>query len=232
MVKLDVYSAKGIKKGSTNLPERFVEKENLPLLAQAIRVYEARLHPGLAKVKTRGEVIASTRKIYRQKGTGGARHGAKSAPIFVGGGVAHGPKGLKRSLSLPARMRKIALGAALTMAAKEGKLLVVDALSDFKKTKEIAALLKKIGGSRFTLVLSDQNLQLQKLARNISNINIIPFRGLNAHGGYLGGTIILDKEALSPKQVEIKEKASTHRKVTSKVTRVKTKRKAKKSKEK
>src|SRR3989344_3759198 len=134
MVKLDVYSAKGIKKGYANLPERFVEKENLPLLAQAIRVYEARLHPGLAKVKTRGEVIASTRKIYRQKGTGGARHGAKSAPIFVGGGVTHGPKGLKRILTLPAKMRKKALGTALSLKAKEEKVFVIDGVSGFKKS--------------------------------------------------------------------------------------------------
>src|SRR3972149_1654690 len=145
MVKLDVYSAKGIKKGSTNLPERFVEKENLPLLAQAIHVYEARLHPGLAKVKTRGEVIASTRKVYRQKGTGGARHGAKSAPIFVGGGVAHGPKGVKRTLTLAKGMRAKALDLALSLAAKEEKVFVVSGLAKVTKTGEVAHVLAKIG---------------------------------------------------------------------------------------
>ena len=108
---------------------------NKILLTQAIRVYTARRHPGLSKVKTRGEVIASTRKIYRQKGTGQARHGAISAPIFVGGGVAHGPKGVKRQLSLPKKMRRKALSIALSVKAKEGNLLVVEGISKLKKNK-------------------------------------------------------------------------------------------------
>src|SRR3990167_9301765 len=109
MVKLTIYSAKGIRKGSTNLPNNFVEKINLPLMAQAVRVYEDRQHPGLAKAKTRGEVTASTRKIYRQKGTGGARHGAISAPIFRGGGIAFGPKPRNFELKLSKQMKKKAL---------------------------------------------------------------------------------------------------------------------------
>src|SRR3990170_7427665 len=126
MIKLTIYSAKGTRKGSTNLPKSFIEKENLALLSQAVRVYEDRKHPGLSKVKTRGEVTASTRKIYRQKGTGGARHGAISAPIFVGGGIAHGPKGVKRILSLPKKMRKKALISSLNWKLKDSELFVID----------------------------------------------------------------------------------------------------------
>lgn len=133
MIKLNVYSQNGTKKTSINMPKDLIEKENRTLLAQAIRVYESGKHPGLSKVKTRGEVRASKRKIYRQKGTGQARHGAKSAPIFVGGGKAHGPKGVKRVLSLPRKMRQKALKIALSMKAGEKRLVVIDGVGSLKK---------------------------------------------------------------------------------------------------
>src|SRR3990167_6881084 len=106
MIKLNVYSPKATKKEAIPLLKSLEAKVNMKLLAQAIRVYEDRSHPGLSQVKTRGEVKISTRKIYKQKGTGYARHGAKSAPIFVGGGIAHGPKGIKRKLALPKKKKK------------------------------------------------------------------------------------------------------------------------------
>src|SRR3989344_5966768 len=99
MLKVNLYDSAGKKKEGLSLPKEFEVKPNFRLLAQAYHVYEDRTHLGLAKAKTRGEVRISTKKIYKQKGTGGARHGAKSAPIFVGGGVAHGPKGIKRKLA-------------------------------------------------------------------------------------------------------------------------------------
>ena len=147
MNKLNVYTSKGVKKAPVSFPKVFQEKENLVLLAQAIRVYEWKKHPGLSKVKTRGEVVASTRKIYRQKGTGRARHGAKSAPIFVGGGKAHGPRGVKRKLAFPRKMRQRALKIALTMKAKDRAMIVIEEISSLKKTKEAQQLLNKTPGS-------------------------------------------------------------------------------------
>ena len=99
MSKVNAFSAKGIKQAEVSLPKQFAEKENLSLLSQAIHIYRDRAHIGLAKTKTRGEVARTTKKWYRQKGTGGARHGARSAPIFVGGGTAHGPKLARRELA-------------------------------------------------------------------------------------------------------------------------------------
>ncbi len=207
MVKITVYSAKGVKKGTTSLPSGLTAEENLPLLAQAIRVYGDRKHPGLSKVKTRGVVTGSTRKIYRQKGTGSARHGARNAPIFVGGGIAHGPKGIKRVLSLPAKMRRKAFRVALTLKAKEGNLIAIEAVSNFTKTKEIAHLIKTINPDmensannfRYTLVLSEKNRKVAKIARNIANLEVMPFRNLNAESVYLGGVIIIDQEAFTEK---------------------------------
>jgi large subunit ribosomal protein L4 len=207
MVKVDLYTAKGIKKGNFNLPGGFSEKANMKLLAQAIRVYEDRLHPGLSKVKTRGEIALSTRKIYRQKGTGGARHGAKSAPIFVGGGVAHGPKGIKRELSLPSKMRRKALRVALGIKIKGGNLAVVDLLSSLKKTKEAKDLLEKIRDGKnlkFTFVLSAENKDKILILRNIENIKVIGFSNLNAYQVFNGGLILMDKEifAVSKKKTD------------------------------
>lgn len=204
MTKLDVFSAKGVKKQAVNLPKDFIEKENPALLAQAIRVYEGRRHPGLSKIKTRGEVVASKRKIYRQKGTGRARHGALSAPIFVGGGKAHGPKGVKRKLELPKKMRRKALGIALGMKVKNGDLLVVDGLSSLKKTKEVQKLVNKILSNRkkkdrVSFLLSEKNFSVVRAIRNLPNAEAVSFQNLNAYQVFYGGILILDKEVLTPK---------------------------------
>jgi large subunit ribosomal protein L4 len=173
-------------------------------LAQAIRVYEARSHPHLAKTKTRGEIRASKAKIYRQKGTGRARHGARSAPIFVGGGVTHGPKGIKRELTLPKKMRQKAFRSALTLKAKNGEIVVVEGISTLKKTKEAATLIDKIAGKeaqmkqngRVTFVLSDKNSSAKLALRNLKNVDVVRLSDLNAYRVYFGGILVIDKEAL------------------------------------
>ncbi len=195
MIKLDTYTVKGTKGAKTSLPKEYEAKENLPLLAQAIRVYENIRHKGTSKTKTRGEVVASTRKIYRQKGTGRARHGALSAPIFVGGGKAHGAKKERRSLSLPKALRKKSLAVALSIMAKEGKLVVVSDIEKLKKTKDAANLLHKFSkiGKRFTVFLSDDNKNTAKVFRNIDNTRVMPFSSINAYNVYKGGVVVLDK---------------------------------------
>ncbi len=210
MSKLQVYSAKGIKKPVVSLPKNMQANINMPLLSQALRVYEDRQHPGLSKVKTRSEVSLSTRKVWRQKGTGRARHGARSAPIFVGGGIAHGPKGVKRKLSLPKKMRQKALAVALTHKASEGKVILVDNFSDLKKTKEAVQLLtsirekeKEIGkNSRFTVCLSPENIQAKLAFRNIKEVEIILFDQLNAHNVYFSAVLLIDSQAIKPKKVD------------------------------
>lgn len=204
MTKLDVFSARGVKKEAVNLPKDFIEKENPALLAQAIRVYEGRRHPGLSKTKTRGEITASKRKIYRQKGTGKARHGALSAPIFVGGGKAHGPKGVKRKLELPKKMRRKAVGVALGMKVKNGDLLVIDGLSSLKKTKEAQKLVDKIltnrkKKDRISFLLSEKNFSAVRAIRNLPNAEAISFHNLNAYQVFHGGVLLLDKEILTSK---------------------------------
>lgn len=214
MTKLDVFSVKGAKKQAVNLPKDLIEKENPALLAQAIRVYEGRRHQGLSKIKTRGEVVASKRKIYRQKGTGRARHGALSAPIFVGGGKAHGPKGVKRKLELPKKMRRKAVSVALGMKVRSGDLLVVDGLSSLKKTKEAQKLVDKILTNRkkkdkVSFLLSEKSFSAVRAIRNLPNAEAVSFHNLNAHQVFYGGILILDKEILTPK-TKAKTKKEKH----------------------
>ena len=201
-MKINVYTAKGVKKIAENMPKSIMQEVNLPLLAQAQRVYENRKHPGLSFVKTRADVKISKRKIYRQKGTGGARHGAKSAPIFVGGGIAHGPKGIKKGLNLPKKMKQIVLKSSLTLKASEGKLIVVDGIANINKTKEVDTLINKIkgvekfSGSKYTFVLSKKNSEKIKYFRNINNMSVISGKNLNSYNTYLGGLVLMDKEAI------------------------------------
>ena len=203
-MKLNTYSIKGVKKAPVNMPKDWQEKENLALLAQAIRVYEAGRHPGLSKTKTRGEIRVSTRKIYRQKGTGMARHGDRGAPIFVGGGKAHGPDGLKRQLRLAKKMKQKALKIALGLKAKEGKLFFVDGIDSFNKTKQTVGLIEKISAkekgikkdARFTFALSEKNKKAKLFIRNIKNTQAILFRNINAYTVYFAGVLVVDKQAL------------------------------------
>ena len=118
MFKVDLYNIKGEKEGKVTLPKEIFEtKINKPLLSQAVRVYLANQRDARARAKTRAQVKGSNRKIYRQKGTGGARHGDNKAPIFVGGGKAHPPKGINRRLSLPKKMKQLALKSALSISS-------------------------------------------------------------------------------------------------------------------
>ena len=200
MTKITVFSNKGTK--LKEVEPGFTKAEvNMTAITQAVRVYENHLHPSLSKVKTRGDVNISTRKIYRQKGTGNARHGAKSAPIFVGGGIAHGPKGLKRVVTLSKNIKKLALKSALALKTKEKTLFVVDSLSSIKKTKDafkLLASLKKEAGiktdARATVVLKEANINLA--FRNIPNTFIYPVNSLNALRIVKGGIIIFETEAL------------------------------------
>ncbi len=111
---------------NTKLPEEIFGLEVKPqLLAQAVRVYLANQRQGTQNAKTRAEVERTRKKLYRQKGTGGARHGDRKAPIFVGGGVAFAPKPRDYSLALSKKMRRLALYGALSAQAKAGNLKVI-----------------------------------------------------------------------------------------------------------
>lgn len=225
MASVNLYSSKGVYKGGKTLPKNLIDNVNMKLLAQSVRVYRDNKHFGLSKVKSRGEVSLSTRKIYRQKGTGYARHGAKSAPIFVGGGIAHGPKGLKRNLKLNKKMRKSALISAFSLKAKNKEISVIDGLSLLKKTKEAAALIDKISSKekldnnvKMTVYLSDKNIKLVKIFRNLKSTNVDLYRNLNAEKLLFSRFVLIDSDCFAKEKVKSETKTQSKQTIQTKKT--------------
>lgn len=201
-LSLSVYSIEGKELKTIELPkEVFAVAENKSLLAQAVRVYLINQRQGNVKVKTRGEVVGSTRKIYRQKGTGKARHGAIKAPIFVGGGVAHGPKQKDYNLKFNKKEKKIALYGALSAKLKEKKIIGLDekALTMKPKTKIVVDFLKnlKLNGKNNLMVLKKMEKNNLVLAmRNITNISFVDVSSLNPYLVLKSNNLIFVENAL------------------------------------
>ena len=219
MIKALTFSVKGIKIGEEALPKEFDQKVNLPFLAQAVHIYEERGHVGLRKTKTRSEVNRTTKKIYKQKGTGGARHGSRRANLYVGGGVALGPRPIRRILTLSSKMKSRARLFAYSIKADEKKIVLVSGLSKIEKTKAVADLAKTLekttGEKRFTFILSDGATSAVKFFRNLKLVNAIFWKNANAYDIYTGGLIVLDVE-IFVKKPEIKAKSEVVKKVVKK----------------
>lgn len=196
-MKIQTFTSKGTKVADTDLPKEFRLKVNLPLLAQAVYVYEERSHVGLRKTKTRAEVLRTTKKLYRQKGTGGARHGSRRAPIFVGGGVALGPRPVKRVLNLPNDIKNKSRLMAFALKAEEGNMVFITGISKLEKTKSaqelINALEKATSAKRFTFVLSDKVKNTVRVLRNLVNASCVQYKNANALDIYRGGMIVVDE---------------------------------------
>jgi large subunit ribosomal protein L4 len=140
-MKIDVVKLDAGKAGSIDLDDAIfgIEEIRSDILQRAVKWQLSRRQAGTHKTKERGEINRTKKKAYRQKGTGGARHGARSAPIFVGGGVAHGPRVRSHATDLPKKVRALALKHALSSKAGSKQLIVLDeARLDAPKTKELS----------------------------------------------------------------------------------------------
>lgn len=208
-MKVKTFSSKGTKLADLSLPREISGEVNLNLLAQAVRVYEDRGHKALSLTKTRAQVERTKKKWYRQKGTGGARHGARSAPIFVGGGTAHGPKGIKKELSLSKKLKNKARISALVLKAKQGDLVLVRDLAKIVKTSQAKALTDKIAkatqGKRFTVVFSDKSTSSKRAFRNLKNVKMTTYKDLNAYIVFFGGVLIVEKSVFGKTKREVKK---------------------------
>jgi large subunit ribosomal protein L4 len=178
--------------------EVFGATVNQTLLSQAIRVYLSNQRQGTSRVKTRGEVTGSRRKIWKQKGTGNARHGAKSAPIFVGGGIAHGPKGVENwNLDLSKKMKKKALISALSAQAEN--ILVVDNFAEISgKTKNAVKFLNTINvtGKKVLIILDSASKEIIRAFNNIQRVNVMQDDLVNALDIASVESIVMTKTAL------------------------------------
>jgi len=213
MPKTDLLDINGKKVGTINLPpEIFAAEVNPQLMAQAVRVYLANQRKAHPKTKTRAEVNRTKAKWYRQKGTGRARHGSRAAPIFVGGGVAHGPTGEQNyKLKMPKKMKKAALFSALTSKFKEKEILVVKGVEKIEsKTKKMAEIIKKfkIQNSKFKilLILPKVLKNIVLAGRNLKNLEITQANDLNTYQVLASDRLIFVPEAIDKlKEVFLKK---------------------------
>jgi large subunit ribosomal protein L4 len=190
-------SGKQVK--TIDLPADIFEVEiNTGLMHQAYVRQMANARLGTHDTLTRGDVNLTKAKWYRQKGTGRARHGAQSAPLFVGGGVAHGPHPRKYTKQMPKKMRRGAIRSALSALLRDEQLVFVDQLSlDAPKTKDMRALLSRLAGDSKTLVLlADYNENVQRSVSNLPNARTLRASYLNIRDLLSHDKIIVPLDAL------------------------------------
>lgn len=181
-MQVQVYNMSGEEVSSVDLPaDIFEAKVNRDLMHQALVRQLANKRLGTHKAKTRGEVNKSTRKIYRQKGTGNARHGSRKAPIFVGGGVAHGPLPRKYTKKMPRKMRRAAIRSALSVKAGNGDIVVLDKIGmDAPKTKEMVMMMNRLtNSSSALLLLAGHDTNVEMSARNAVDVKTLLASYLN-----------------------------------------------------
>lgn len=204
-LQAEVVSVKGAKSGSISLPsEVFGVRVNKPLIAQAVRVYLANQRSGSAHAKTRAEVSGTTKKVWRQKGTGRARHGSAKGPIFVGGGITHGPRTRDFSLDMPQKMRKAALFSALSSQFKEKKITFIDPEGLTSKTKTFSQMLKSLSllnkkgkANSVLIVLDKENSKLYRAGRNIEGMRVERVQDLTTYRVVENKHIVIMKNAVS-----------------------------------
>jgi large subunit ribosomal protein L4 len=198
MATFDVFNMKREKVGSIDLADEvFGAEVREHLFYEVVKAQLASKRQGTQAAKNRSAVSGSTKKIYKQKGTGRARHGSIRAPVFVGGGQAHPPRPRDWSYEPPRRVRALALTSALSKFGKEGRLLVVDRfeLSEVK-TKKLVEALDQLKAQEKTLVVdSGENEVLRLSIRNCKEHQFLPPEGVNVYDLLRHDTLILSKDA-------------------------------------
>ena len=167
-------------------------------LIQRVIVWQlAKRRAGTHKTKTRGEVNRTTKKWYRQKGTGAARHGARSAPLFVGGGKAMAPVVRSHEFDLPKKVRAAGLRHALSAKAKDAKLIILDEASvDAVKSNALAKRLGKLSSANMLIVDGAFDQKFALSARNLANVVLLPAAGLNVYDILRRDTLVMTKAAI------------------------------------
>jgi large subunit ribosomal protein L4 len=176
------------------------------ILHRVVRWQRNNAQAGTHKVKTRSETSYSTKKIYRQKGTGGARHGDKNAPIFRHGGVYKGPTPRSHGHDLPKKFRKLGLRHALSAKAAAGELVVIESASlDAPKTAALAKQVKELGWKRALIIdgaAVDANFA--KAARNIEGLDVLPSMGANVYDILRRDTLVITKAGVEALEARLK----------------------------
>jgi large subunit ribosomal protein L4 len=206
-MKLDVITLDGGTTEAVELSDDIFGLEpRADILHRVVRWQRARAQAGTHKVKTRSETSYSTKKIYRQKGTGGARHGDRNAPIFRKGGIYKGPVPRSHAHDLPKRVRKLGLKHALSAKAAEGKIVVLDAAElPEAKTKALAGKLRELGWKR-ALVIDGPEVQenFARAAANLEGLDVLPSVGANVMDILKRDTLVLTKAGVEALEARLK----------------------------
>jgi large subunit ribosomal protein L4 len=197
-VKAKVLNLGSGKAGDIELNDAIFGLEPRADLIQRVVVWQlAKRRSGQHKVLTRGEINRTKKKVYKQKGTGQARHGARSAPLFVGGAKAMGPVAHSHEFDLPKKVRALGLRHALSSKAKDGGLVVIsEATAPAIKTKELAERFGKHGIAHALIVDGEFDKNFQMSARNLSHIELLPAKGLNVYDIMRRNKLVLTEAAV------------------------------------
>jgi large subunit ribosomal protein L4 len=168
--------------GTIELPDEiFATAPRADIMARVVHWQQAKRRAGTHKVKGMGEVQGTTKKPYKQKGTGNARQGSLRAPQFRTGGVVHGPVVRAHGYDLPKKVRRLGLISALSQKQAEGKLVVLDAAAGGSKTKELAAKLKTLGWTSALIIDRAVDAGFLQASRNIIGVDVLPTVGANVY---------------------------------------------------
>lgn len=183
MATVDVLNIQGNKVSQAELPDAIFDVPvKKTVLHQVVTAQLAKRRAGTACVKNRSDVTGSTRKLYRQKGTGRARRGDIKSPLLRGGGVIFGPHPRSYEKKVPKKVRKLALKMALTCKLKEAELLILDRFEMAQiKTKDFVSAIQTLKAANALIVTEDQDLNLELSSRNVPGVKVMRLEGLNVY---------------------------------------------------
>ncbi|WP_340298324.1 MULTISPECIES: 50S ribosomal protein L4 [unclassified Roseobacter] len=206
-MKLNVIKLDGGKAGSVDLGDDIFGLEpRADILHRVVRWQRNKAQAGTHKVKTRSEVSYSTKKIYRQKGTGGARHGSRKAPIFRKGGIYKGPTPRSHAHELPKKFRKLGLKHALSAKVAAGELVIIEAAAMAEaKTAQLAKQVKNLGWKRALIIDgATVDANFAQAARNIEGLDVLPSMGANVYDILKRDTLVLTKAGVEALEARLK----------------------------
>ncbi len=181
-MKIDIKTLDNGSAGEAELPEEiFGATPRRDIMARVVHWQLAKRRSGNHKVKGMGEVSGTTKKPYKQKGTGNARQGSLRSPQFRTGGAVHGPVVRDHGYSLPKKVRRLGLISALSQKQADGKLIVIDAATSSVKTKELAAKLKVLGWTSTLIIDHAVDVNFALASANIHRVDVLPTVGANVY---------------------------------------------------
>src|SRR6185312_116246 len=197
-MKTKVLNLDNKSQGDVELNDAIFGLEPRADLIQRVVVWQlAKRRAGTHKILTRAEIDRTKKKSIKQKGSGGARHGARSAPLFVGGAKAMGPVNHSHEFDLPKKVKALGLRHALSSKAKSGSIVILDeAKSKDIKTKILAAQFGKLGLAKALVIDAEFDNNFQMSARNLADVSLLPMAGINVYDIMKSGTLVLTSAAV------------------------------------